>query len=131
MPAKLEARNRIDPIINNPFFLGGGGTNGEILFFSPNDVTIDDMVAGEEYTIHMLAESAFGRNSSQLTFVRSLYTDDVTVTNTFTTHTLKTDVVFDSGVGATVEVELECHDFPLTWKLKKTFEWVLSLFLFQ
>ena len=72
----------------------------------------------------MLAESAFGLNSSQLTFVRSLYTDDVTVTNTFTTHSLKTDVVFDSGVGAAVEVELECNDLPIIWKIKKEFKLV-------
>ena len=70
----------------------------------------------------MLAESEFGRNSSQLSFVRSLYTDDVTVTNVVNTHSLQTEVQFDSGVGSTVEIELECLDLPLSWRQKEVFE---------
>ncbi|XP_075243769.1 uncharacterized protein LOC142338020 [Convolutriloba macropyga] len=89
---------------------------------SPNNVTITNLIAGGEYKIHMLAESEFGRNSSQLSFVRSLYTDDVTVTNVVNTHSLQTEVQFDSGVGSTVEIELECLDLPLSWRQKEVFE---------
>ena len=92
-----------------------------ILCLSPNDVTITNLIAGGEYNIHMLAESAFGRNSSQLSIVRSLYTDDVTLSNAITTHSLQTKVEFDSGVGSTVEMELLCLDLPLSWRERKAF----------
>ena len=96
------------------------------LCLSPNDVTITNLIAGGEYNIHMLAESAFGRNSSQLSIVRSLYTDDVTVSNAITTHSLQTNVEFDSGVGSTVEMDLRCLDLPLSWRDRKAFAWVHS-----
>ncbi|XP_075239393.1 uncharacterized protein LOC142334949 [Convolutriloba macropyga] len=89
---------------------------------SINDVTITNLIAGGEYKIHILAESAFGRNSSQLSFVQSLYTDEITVTNVITTRSLQTDVQFESGVGSTVEMELECLDLPLSWRQKNVFE---------
>ncbi|XP_075258482.1 uncharacterized protein LOC142350517 [Convolutriloba macropyga] len=93
---------------------------------SPSDETVSDLIAGEEYTTHMLAESEFGRNSSELTFVHSLYTDTVTLDNTLTTHSLTTDVDFDSGVGSTVELKLQCLDFTLTWRQLKAFSLSLS-----
>ena len=69
----------------------------------------------------MLAESEFGRNSTALSFVRSMYTDNVTIDNTLTTHSLKIDAEFDSGVGSTVQFELECLDIPLRWKKVEAF----------
>ena len=121
------------PEANTFWWNRGGKTYGEwtsnvlmILCLSPNDVTITNLIAGGEYNIHMLAESAFGRNSSQLSIVRSLYTDDVTLSNAITTHSLQTNVEFDSGVGSTVEMELLCLDLPLSWRDRKAFAWVHS-----
>ena len=91
--------------------------------FSSNNVTIADLVAGEEYMLHMLAESAFGRNSSQLTFVRSLYTDVVNLTNDLTSNRLQTSVVFNSGVGATVEMQLQYLDLGFTRRQRKPFRY--------
>ncbi|XP_075250733.1 uncharacterized protein LOC142342939 [Convolutriloba macropyga] len=95
---------------------------------SPNDVTILDLIAGKEYLTHFVAESAFGRNSTQVTFTRSLYTDMVSLNNTLSTHRLQTEVEFESGVGSTVEMELVCSDFPLSWKQKKDFGFVYANF---
>ncbi|XP_075264193.1 uncharacterized protein LOC142356110 [Convolutriloba macropyga] len=89
---------------------------------SPNDATITDVVAGKEYLTHLLAESAFGRNSTLLSFTRSLYTDLVSVNNTLSTHALLTELEFESGVGSTVEMYIACSDFPLSWRRKKAFE---------
>ena len=91
--------------------------------FSSNNVTIADLVAGEEYMLHMLAESAFGRNSSQLTIVRSLYTDVVNLTNGLTSNRLQTSVVFNSGVGATVEMQLQYLDLGFTRRQRKPFRY--------
>ena len=77
--------------------------------------------------MHMLAESEFGRNSSELTFVHSLYTGTVTIDNTLTTHSLTTDVDFESGVGSTVELKLQCLDFTLTWRQLKAFRLIYSV----
>ncbi|XP_075247452.1 uncharacterized protein LOC142340646 [Convolutriloba macropyga] len=71
--------------------------------------------------MRMLAESAFGRNSSQLTFVRSLYTAEVTMTYSITSHSVESNVVFDSGVGAFVGLEIDCLDSPLSLKKMETF----------
>ena len=95
-----------------------------INFLSPNDVNITDLVAGKEYLTQILAESAFGRNSTQVTFTRSLYTDIVSLNNTLSTHRLQTEVEFESGVGSTVEMELVCSDFPLSRRRRKVFEYV-------
>ncbi|XP_075255812.1 uncharacterized protein LOC142348373 isoform X2 [Convolutriloba macropyga] len=88
---------------------------------SPNDVTITDLEAGREYETFMLAESAFGRNSSRVSFVRSLYTDTVSLNNTLSTHRLQTQVHFESGVGSTVQMDLDCSDFPLSWTQNQLF----------
>ncbi|XP_075242374.1 uncharacterized protein LOC142337153 [Convolutriloba macropyga] len=69
----------------------------------------------------MLAESAFGRNSSQLSFIRSLFTDQIAVTNTLTTSALQTEIEFESGVGTVVRMELVCSDLSLEWKQEKAF----------
>ncbi|XP_075250736.1 uncharacterized protein LOC142342943 [Convolutriloba macropyga] len=93
---------------------------------SPNDAIIEDLVAGKEYRTHYLAESAFGRNSTQGTFTQSLYTDIVSLNNTLSTHRLQTEVEFESGVGSTVEMELVCSDFPLSWRKIKMFSLQVS-----
>ena len=97
--------------------------------FSPNDAIIEDLVAGKEYRTHYLAESAFGRNSTQGTFTQSLYTDIVSLNNTLSTHRLQTEVEFESGVGSTVEMELVCSDFPLSWRKIKMFSYVFYFLL--
>ncbi|XP_075249405.1 uncharacterized protein LOC142342103 [Convolutriloba macropyga] len=88
---------------------------------SPNDGTVENLVAGEEYITHILAESAFGRNSTQVAFTRSLYTDIATINNTLSTHRLQTELQFQSGVGSTVEIYLQCIDFPLSWRRREKF----------
>ncbi|XP_075258494.1 uncharacterized protein LOC142350529 [Convolutriloba macropyga] len=93
---------------------------------SPNYATISGLIAGEEYRVHILAESAFGRNSSRLSFVQSLYTDVVVISNDLQTHRIQTDVQFESGLGSTVTMELICQDLPLNWKQKKAFQLQLS-----
>ena len=99
-------------------------TNNSFWHFSPNYATISGLIAGEEYKVHILAESAFGRNSSQLSFVQSLYTDVVVISNDLQTHRIQTDVQFESGLGSTVTMELICQDLPLNWKQKKAFQLV-------
>ena len=64
----------------------------------------------------MLAEGSFGRNSTQLTFDQSLYTDKVTITNELMPRSLKTTAEFQSGTGSTVDIELHCLDLPLKWR---------------
>ena len=89
-------------------------------------MTITDLEAGREYETFMLAESAFGRNSSRVSFVRSLYTDTVSLNNTLSTHRLQTQVHFESGVGSTVQMDLDCSDFPLSWTQNQLFALALS-----
>ena len=72
----------------------------------------------------MLAESAFGLNSSQVTFVRSLYTDVVILTNELTSHFLQTNLTFESGVGSRVQIQLEYMDLGYTRLQTKAFRQV-------
>ena len=70
----------------------------------------------------MIAESAFGRNSTTTSFVQSLYTVNVIVTNELTSHTLLTDLMFESGVGSTVHIKLDSLDLEFTRRQMKRFQ---------
>ena len=96
------------------------------LLCSPNDATISDLTAGEEYTLNIYSESEYGKGSDIVTLTHSLYTDRVVHTETTVTqYSIQFHMQIESGVGESIFLEMESPDDYTSRRKIINFEWVL------
>ena len=98
-------------------------------FFSPNNTTLTNLIAGQVYDVAVFSKSEYGKKSSEYTFTQSMYTDVIAGTNIKTgAYSLELEVEFESGVGRDIFVQLEGVDVEFTDAIRKSFALATTLF---